>query len=69
MILKSEKIWGPCITFRDRFDFNRESYNDLVQCVKNVSDNETWMNIRLLGRFFFDLYLYKQEAKGQERWH
>ena len=69
MILKSEKIWEPCITFRDRFDFNRASYNDLIQSVRSISENETWVNIGLLGRFFLDLYLYKQEAKGQERWY
>ena len=69
-ILKSEKIWEPCITFRDHFDLNRVSYDDLVQSVKSISENETWKNISLIGRFFLDLFLYKQEAKGgQERWH
>ena len=57
MILKSEKIWEPCITFRGRFDLNRVSYDDLVESVKSISENETWINISLLGRFFLDLHL------------
>ena len=68
-ILKSEKIWErffrPCFNFSGRFDFsfNRAKYNDLVQCVNSISENETWINISKLGGFFLDLYLYKQEVK------
>ena len=68
-ILKSKKIWEPffrpCSNYSDRFDFsfNRSKYDDLVQCVNSISENETWINTSKLGGFFLDLYLYKQEVK------
>ena len=71
-ILKSEKIWErffrPCFNFSGRFDFSfdRAKYNALFQCVNSIIENETYINISILGRFFLDFYLYKQEVKEQE---